>query len=372
MKKIINCVGGSFFRTLGRIFAFFVVSLIFIFILSKTDLKMPKFADLLGVAIVKASEVNVANVKYNIYVKEPNIDRKSCGYQNMGTQFISEDCWNRTIGVNSYLMVDGVYITLNATSSIFSGTSYNSSFILSFNPRGNNPTKEVIYTNIQQCTNNTFNSCIDTIAPTCTFTKVVSNNYQVKVNCNFTSFNNSQYFFINFRYDINNYSNYNNLSNYTNFYNFTLSSNDATTDAINNQTNIIINNNQETQDKLDNITDNITDDNVTESNTEYSNFFSGFTTNTHGLTSIITAPLSLIGSITSSSCSPLGLPLPFINETLTLPCLSTIYSTYFGNFFTIYQTITFGIIAYWVIVRIFSLVKDFKNPDHDEIEVLDL
>lgn len=120
------------------------------------------------------------------------------------------------------------------------------------------------------------------------------------------------------------------------------------------------------------IDDTINNDNVTESNTEYSNFFSGFTTNTHGLTSIITAPLSLIGSITSSSCSPLGLPLPFINETLPLPCLSTIYSTYFGSFFTIYQTITFGIIAYWVIVRIFNLVKDFKNPDHDEIEVLDL
>lgn len=101
-------------------------------------------------------------------------------------------------------------------------------------------------------------------------------------------------------------------------------------------------------------------------------FFNGFTTDTHGLTSIITAPLSLISSITSSSCSPLVIPLPFVDKDLTLPCMSSIYSQHFGSFLSIYQVITFGIIAYWVCVRIFNLVKDFKNPDHDEIEVLDL
>lgn len=41
-------------------------------------------------------------------------------------------------------------------------------------------------------------------------------------------------------------------------------------------------------------------------------FFNDFTTDTHGLTAIITAPLSLISSITSKSCSPLALPLPLL------------------------------------------------------------
>jgi len=82
--------------------------------------------------------------------------------------------------------------------------------------------------------------------------------------------------------------------------------------------------------------------------------------------------LSLISKITSSSCSPLVLPLPYIDKELTLPCMGTIYSNYFGSFLSIYQVITFGIVSYWVLVRIFNLVKDFKNPDHDEIEVLDL
>lgn len=103
-----------------------------------------------------------------------------------------------------------------------------------------------------------------------------------------------------------------------------------------------------------------------------SNIFSDFSSNTFGLTSIIIAPLSLIQSLSSTSCTPLNLPLPFVGGTLTLPCMYDFYSTTFGVLFNLYQTITFGIISYWVLVRIFNMVKDFKNPDHDEIEVVDL
>lgn len=116
----------------------------------------------------------------------------------------------------------------------------------------------------------------------------------------------------------------------------------------------------------------LTDDNTQGAQDSAAGFFNDFTTDTHGLTAVITAPLSLISKITSASCSPLVLPLPFVDKDLTLPCMSNIYSNYFGSFLSIYQIITFGIVAYWVLVRIFNLVKDFKNPDHDEIEVLDL
>ena len=129
----------------------------------------------------------------------------------------------------------------------------------------------------------------------------------------------------------------------------------------------------QTNQQLGDINNNLNDSDTTGATNEAENFFSGFQTDTFGLTSIITAPLNLIGSITSSSCSPLGLQVPFVkNTTLNLPCMTTIYENYFGSFLSVYQTITFGIVAYWVCVRIFALVKDFKNPDHDEIEVLDL
>lgn len=116
----------------------------------------------------------------------------------------------------------------------------------------------------------------------------------------------------------------------------------------------------------------LNDDNVDESSSTANSFFSGFTSNDHGLTGIITAPLTLIESLTSKTCSPLVVPLPFVNSNLTLPCMSSIYSQYFGSFYTMYQVITFGIVSYWVLVRIFALVKDFKNPEHDELEVMDL
>lgn len=116
----------------------------------------------------------------------------------------------------------------------------------------------------------------------------------------------------------------------------------------------------------------LTDDNTQGAQDSAGGFFNDFTTDTHGLTAIITAPLSLISKITSASCSPLVIPLPYVDKDLTLPCMGTIYSNYFGSFLSIYQMITFGIVAYWVCVRIFNLVKDFKNPDHDEVEVLDL
>lgn len=130
---------------------------------------------------------------------------------------------------------------------------------------------------------------------------------------------------------------------------------------------------QQTTDAVNDVNDTLTDDDTTGATSEASDFFSGFNSNTFGLTSIVTAPLNLIQSLTSQSCSPLHLPLPYLdNKYLDLPCMSSVYSQFFGNFFTLYQTITFGIVAYWVCVRIFNQVKDFKNPEHDEIEVLDL
>lgn len=133
------------------------------------------------------------------------------------------------------------------------------------------------------------------------------------------------------------------------------------------------NGNQALNDSITGLNDSLNDDDSSGATSEASEFFNSFTTNTFGLTSIITAPLNLIQSLTSSSCNELHLPLPYLNNKyLDLPCMTSIYQTHFGAFFTMYQTITYGIIAYWVCVRIFNQVKDFKNPEHDEIEVVDL
>lgn len=129
---------------------------------------------------------------------------------------------------------------------------------------------------------------------------------------------------------------------------------------------------QQTNQAVNQVNDSINNSDTSGANSDASGFFDNFQSNDHGLTGIITTPLNLINSITSSSCTPLTIPLPFVNQNLTLPCMSTIYSQYFGTFYTIYQTVTFGIVAYWVCVRIFYKVQDFKNPSNSEVEVLEL
>lgn len=131
-------------------------------------------------------------------------------------------------------------------------------------------------------------------------------------------------------------------------------------------------NQKETNKKMDQLNDNITNSDTSDASSSADSFFSGFESNDYGLSSIITAPLNLIKSITSSTCKPLGFKAPFVEQNVTLPCMSAIYKEFFGSFLTLYQTITFGIVSYWVSVKIFFMVKGFKDPDSDKIEVLDL
>lgn len=129
-----------------------------------------------------------------------------------------------------------------------------------------------------------------------------------------------------------------------------------------------------TNEELGNLNDNLTDNDSSGASDSASNFFSGFESDDHGLTSIITAPLNTIKSLTSQKCSPLGLQVPFLkeNNTINLPCMSEIYEKHFGDVMKIYQTVTFGLIAYWVCVKIYAMVKGFQSPDDDKVEVMDL
>lgn len=130
------------------------------------------------------------------------------------------------------------------------------------------------------------------------------------------------------------------------------------------------NGNQAIVDSQKDINNTLNNDNVS-SDTGQS-FFDDFQANSHGLSGIITAPLRLINSLSSSSCSPLSIPLPFVSQNATLPCMSTIYSTHFPTFLSLYQLITTGVIGYWVLIKIFGHVKGMQSPNDDRIEVFDL
>lgn len=137
----------------------------------------------------------------------------------------------------------------------------------------------------------------------------------------------------------------------------------------------IINNNNSNTDRIiqsqNDINNSLKDDNVDDANNQASSFFDNFQSSSHGLSGIVSAPLRLITSLSSSSCSSLVLPLPFVNQNAVLPCMSTIYNQ-FPTFYNLWQLITTGIIAYYILLRLFSKVHDLQNPNNDRIEVLNL
>lgn len=104
---------------------------------------------------------------------------------------------------------------------------------------------------------------------------------------------------------------------------------------------------------------------------ESSDLLHNFRTDLHGLSSIITIPLTLLNQIQSGSCYDLVLPLPFVNKDLRLPCMTTFYSR-FPALFNLYQIITFGLVSYYVCVNLLSTIKRLKDVDNDEIEVVEL
>jgi len=99
--------------------------------------------------------------------------------------------------------------------------------------------------------------------------------------------------------------------------------------------------------------------------------FLAFTTETYGLTSIIQAPLLIITNIGDGyyTCTPITVPLSVVDSDLQLPCLTIFYTDHLGSYYTIYSTIVNGIVAYYVLVGLLAMVKDFKDPEKDKIEV---
>lgn len=127
----------------------------------------------------------------------------------------------------------------------------------------------------------------------------------------------------------------------------------------------IKNNTKETNDLIKN-------DNVDGANSQGSSFFSNFSSDTHGLSGIVSSPIRLINSLSSSTCSPLTFTIPFVNSQVALPCMSSIYSTYFPSLLSVYQLITTGLIAYKILINLFGVVKGLQDPDSSRIEVVDL
>lgn len=120
--------------------------------------------------------------------------------------------------------------------------------------------------------------------------------------------------------------------------------------------------------------DTLNDTNITESDTELNSFFSNFDDgDTGSLMNLISLPLSYLENL-KGSCKNVNLPLPYFGN-VQLQCMST--SVYNQNndlkpIFVLVKLLINGIICYKCLKGLIYFIKDLKEPEKDNLEVLDL
>lgn len=385
MKKILNWTVGSFFRTIGRTIAFLVMGCLIYYILSYNGF---------GLDDLFFQKVNAATLTTEVEdFSHPYITLSN----ENEMQTINWDRYSRTIySTTSYSIQNYEFVFNNISSDVTQADYIEIPFSITqpYTVESTNTNYEV-YCHEWTCTSIDDSDGLDTCVEwSCTdtrrsgFTNYEQYDSEIK-NMNFTismEFTNNTFSYC----EINN-----NMiicpNNKRTPTKFILQSNFRTTkstsvnfvmnrafnlyrklniqDAINNNTQAITNQTQQDQQQHQEMMDS----NTTEAEDEATSFFEDFDApDIGGLSGVITAPLSTIQSLLNSTCTNLTLPLPFVNENITLPCMSTIYSEHFGAFFTIYQTIILAIICYRCIRSIFFDIQGFTDPNDDRIEVMDL
>ena len=179
---------------------------------------------------------------------------------------------------------------------------------------------------------------------------------------------------------VNNSTSYNEtLYYYTSYKEIEITNNQDVIDSIQSGTeDIINNNNQNTQDIIDSqdeikqnqedIKDSLTDE--TPPDTSGLGDAAGWLP-AGPIDSIVTLPINLLQSLTNnleSSCSPINLPIPFVDSTLSLACPSTLLKK-FDGFWLFWES--FGLIAgVWVLykyfINLYKWVESHLSMDEKE------
>lgn len=371
MSKIFNWLFGSFFRTLGRILVFILLGFILFNIVDFDKIKLPNLFSIMNVnALENINDYTRPNSNGNYYFVNCN-GAESCWNYAGGTSVSSNSVYN-TSTINTKANGFGAGFVFS-TNELFIKDNYYMVKVL-FNPSDPLITNKFLNSSVKLLVGSGNG---DYYMPLTTAESVNSYITEIQDDTDdyasslliyvFKATSTGNHLFIRFTssYD------YTGVFYFLGYQSTYLGSSKDDTGVINaiNGLNSGLN---DVNNSVNDINNTINNSDSSGATNDAGNFFNGFSTDLHGLTGIITAPLNAINSLTSKTCSPLVLPLPFIDIDLTLPCMRSIYVEYFGGFMTLYDTITLGIVSYWVMVRIFSFVKDFKNPEHDEIEVLDL
>ena len=143
-------------------------------------------------------------------------------------------------------------------------------------------------------------------------------------------------------------------------------------DAIDRQTQQQHNDAQSQKESTDAINNSINNSNTDGGQTQANDFFNNFDGGQTGsLMDIVHLPLDFLDSL-NNSCSPITLTLPFINQTFQLPCLRSTLTSAFGGVVSIIVLVINAVICYRLIKGFIDIIHNLKDPNNDEIEVMDL
>lgn len=88
---------------------------------------------------------------------------------------------------------------------------------------------------------------------------------------------------------------------------------------------------------------------------------------------LFTIPFEWLRGLSRDRCTSISLPLPFVNSSITLDCLSSKFKSVLGNnFYNIMFYIITGLLAYRITIHNIDTLTDVLNPSDDKLEVVEL
>lgn len=124
-------------------------------------------------------------------------------------------------------------------------------------------------------------------------------------------------------------------------------------------------------DSINKVEDSINNSDISGSSSTAGDFFNGFENESHGISGIVTAPLKLINSFNSDSCT--AVVFSIWGKEFNLPCGTDFFNrSDIKPFIDIFNIIVGGLISYGAVRGIFKKIEDLKNPDDSKVEVIDL
>lgn len=369
IKKICNWTFGGFFRTLGRTFAFLLLGALFFIIAYKNGLNLDK---LLGIASVNAATGSITS--YNWRAKYYTFPEPGSGDYGQGNwcSFISgstkcyagDDNIGYVYGFNFRGYYRGGYRAGNSYTFRYTMNVNNKNEILNSlsDINSNISIRQVALAN-GEYEGFTF---YDDINPSIRIENS-SNANQLYVYISFISEVDFKSFSIFFYF---NNGLYFGSVDWVQVTSVNVTYSEGVGAQIDNQTNIMNENQQTIINNIDNINDTLTDDNI--SDTDVSNSLNFSTTeNSYGpFATFLTLPLQWVQDILASnqSCSPISLPLPYVNKNLVLPCMTEFWNST-GALGTLIQLCWIAVVGVRIFNGLFKLVVDTTSSEDNAEEL---